>query len=407
MTNNIRSFSEWSPIYEGKDNAGNRAKEALSVAFGEVVHVPDFIEFGRQGEPKQTSHLFGDKSGNNFSFNFTASGELYSVDVYPKGADEASITLYANGADVTQMVNALVKKLGVAVKEAVEMDDVEIEYKDGKRKKLQMVASSPKITEVKPKPKNTQKVKDISVDYEYGDPKTMFKDLVKYTEMVAKTIQPALLICGSGGVGKSFKVNQTLNNLNLTRGTDYFVIKGKATAAGMYIKLFENNGKLTIFDDCDSIFDDDNGVNILKGALDSDEVREISWNGAHSIKSPTTGETIPSTFNYTGQAIFITNRSKKSLSAVLGPIKSRAFVIEVALSPADMVDYIKGLLPTMMKDEPVSLKNFAFKIIQSVAKQNPEMELNLRTMLKAVKIIKYVEDLADAKRMIAQQCING
>ena len=102
---------------------------------------------------------------------------------------------------------------------------------------------------------------------------------------------------------------------------------------------------------------------------------------------------------------FIKFISKKSLGSILAPIKSRTFVIEVALSPEDMVEYIKGLLPTMMKEEPMSLKNFAFRIIQSVAKQNPEIDLNLRTMIKAIKIVKYIEDLDDVTRMIAQQCV--
>ena len=30
MVNKIRSFSDWTVLYEGKDNTGNKAKEALS-----------------------------------------------------------------------------------------------------------------------------------------------------------------------------------------------------------------------------------------------------------------------------------------------------------------------------------------------------------------------------------------
>lgn len=420
MVNKIRSFSDWTVLYEGKDNTGNKAKEALSTLFGDVLYVPNFINFKRDGEPNQVSHLFGDKLGNNFSFNYTeTSGELFSVDLYPKGSTKSTVTLYANGADEKQMAEALNKKIGKKIQESknanTDTDDVVINYKDGHHERIQMPSdkkniekniekTTSQITEVKP-PKQKLKTKDESIDYEYGDPKTIFKDLEKYTEMVAKTIQPGLLVCGSAGVGKSFKINKTLAKFGFVRDKDYFVIKGKATAAGMYIKLFENNGKLTMFDDCDSVFDDENGVNILKGALDSDDVREISWTGAHPIKSPTTGQPIPASFVFTGQAIFVTNRSKKSLGSILAPIKSRTFVIEVALSPEDMVEYIKELLPTMMKEEPMSLKNFAFRIIQSVAKQNPEIDLNLRTMIKAIKIVKYIEDLDDAKRMIAQQCV--
>jgi hypothetical protein len=433
----LRDFSSWLPIYEAKDQAGTRSKEALEQVFGPVKHVPDFIEFSRDGEPAQVAHLFADKRGNTFSFNYTNSGELYSVDLYPSGSVKPTVTLYANGSSDDQMVKALANKLSLKeAKSGSDEDDVVITYDTGKQEHLKMPKHGPapkhheepeeepaakikaaetQITEEKPKPKKGQQVQGLPMgksssgvpldtDYEFGDPSTIFKDLEKYTELVGRGIQPALLICGSAGVGKSFKVNKTLQGQGLERNKDYFVIKGKATAAGMYIKLFENNGKLTIFDDCDSVFDDDNGVNILKGALDSDEVREISWTGAHPIKSPTTGAVIPSSFEFTGQAMFITNRSKKSLSSVLGPIKSRSFVIEVALAPSDMIEYIKGLLPTMMKGEPTELKEFAFKLIQKVAAKNPTVDMNLRTMQKAVKIVKYVDDLADAKRMIEQQC---
>ncbi len=45
----------------------------------------------------------------------------------------------------------------------------------------------------------------------------------------------------------------------------------------MYRTLIEQINGLTIFDDCDAVVEDKNGINMLKGALDTDPVREISY----------------------------------------------------------------------------------------------------------------------------------
>jgi hypothetical protein len=60
-----------------------------------------------------------------------------------------------------------------------------------------------------------------------------------------------------------------------------------------------------VFDDCD-IWDDQDAINVLKGALDSGKTRRISWNkDSRTLRE----EGIPNSFNFNGSVIFITNKS--------------------------------------------------------------------------------------------------
>lgn len=198
----------------------------------------------------------------------------------------------------------------------------------------------------------------------------------------------------------TYKITQEFKKAGLQKDVDYFHAKGKATAAGMYQTLWDQNGKLILFDDMDSIFKDDNAVNVLKGALDSGDEREVAWISARPLKTPE-GDTIPQKFEFTGRIIFITNLAQKDLPDAL---KSRSFVIEVALSPDDMVSYIENLFDKIMPYERVSTKRFALDAIKEAADNNPAVQINMRTFIKATKIVRHVSDKAVALRMIIQQC---
>ena len=237
-------------------------------------------------------------------------------------------------------------------------------------------------------------------DYKYGDLETIFDDLVEYTKMVIAGKQPALLVTGSPGTGKSYLIQKQLDMAGLKEDTDYVIIKGKSSAAGMYMSLYEHNGKLIVYDDCDSIFKDDNSLLVLKGALDSSKVRKISWVVGKALKNAN-GENIPQKFIFTGRVIFITNMAQRKIDDA---IKSRTLIIEIALSPLDMVKHINNKLKDIEPDEPIELKQLALNTIQGVAKKNKDVQVNLRTLVKAIAILKNEDSLKVARRMIIDQC---
>ena len=378
----------------------------------DLYMVPDFKKFSREGEPDQESTLFSDVEGYSFSLNF-AGGNLYSIDFWAPTSKRAESTLYMQDQDLDYVLSNLVTIMKNPKPGLVELSESVITLNEFK-------GSKTKSTIILDKPeKGKEKIEDkaaVEIDkkikqenkkepeYDYGDKDTIFSDLREYIKMVIKGEQPALLITGAPGIGKTYIVNDEIKKANLEKGKDWVKVKGKSSAAAMYISLYKNNGKLIIYDDCDSVFEDPDGVNTLKGALDSaEEEREITWGSARPIKDPETGKQIPSTFLFSGRVIFISNIALKNFKNI-GAIKSRSFVLEVALSPQDMVKYIEEKLPEIQKNIPMSIKKTAMNTIKSVAAVDEDIQLNMRTVLKAIKILKNIPDLTVAKRMIVQQC---
>ena len=121
----------------------------------------------------------------------------------------------------------------------------------------------------------------------------------------------AMIVTGPPGVGKSYGVQQTLEEQSIfedvaSKRRKFEVVKGAMTALGLYAKLYEfsDAGNVLVFDDCDSVLMDDLALNILKAALDSGKKRKIFWN-ADSAKLRAEG--IPNSFEFKGSACFITN----------------------------------------------------------------------------------------------------
>lgn len=394
----IKKFRLWESLFESAQAQSNIVKKVTDT-IGDLYYVPDFQEIHREDEPDQVAHLFSDKEGHSFTLNFAEdSGQLHSIDFWlPKSIKPVS-TLYMAGKDVDEVISLIPKMMKEPVPGEVK-ENLDEKFKTSKKA---ITLENPKKTENKSGDQKADEIDKIIAEYKYGDPKTIFNDLRRYVKMVINGTQPALLVTGSPGVGKTFITSDEIKKAGLEKGKDWVKIKGKTTAAAMYISLYRNNGKLIIYDDCDSVFKDDNAINVLKGALDSEESeRDISWDSAKEIKDPATGEIVPRVFNFKGRVIFLSNWPQKRVDSA---IKSRAFVLEVALSPDDMVKYIEDLMDKVSPEEPMSLKKGALNTIKSVAAVNKKVQLNMRTLLKAIKILKNVDDLGDAKRMIVQQC---
>ena len=152
------------------------------------------------------------------------------------------------------------------------------------------------------------------------------------------------------------------------------------------------------FDDCDSILDNDDAVNILKAALNSEKIRNIAWKSTKStfdigdmekeeIESMIIDGKYPNNFDFFGKVIFITNRYYKKIDAA---IQSRSMVIDITLKPEDVIKRIESILPNVLKDEKnitmaikVEVLDF-FKEIIAAGKLKKEM--GIRNYLNAIKL---------------------
>ena len=216
---------------------------------------------------------------------------------------------------------------------------------------------------------------------EYFSVEERFQFIEQFTTLVAKKIVPSFIITGSGGIGKTTTVNKTLKKLGLKEDTigsmgqsDYIVFKGYSTAKALYRMLYENNGKVIVFDDCDSVFKDPIAANVLKSALDSGETRVISW-GAESLF----GDDLPSRFEFTGRVIFISNLPLKKFPQAL---ISRSLLTDLTLTTEETVERIETILNEV--DAPKTEKADALEFIRKYAKQFTD--LNVRSGMTVLKL---------------------
>lgn len=228
-------------------------------------------------------------------------------------------------------------------------------------------------------------------------PSQMFADMCNLTSMVARRISPSMVVTGDPGLGKTWNVIRTLRDQGLTEGTDFVHVKGRATAAGMFITLFENADKMIIFDDCDSVFRDTDAINILKGALDSYDRRIISWMAAKPLRD-SDGEALPRSFEFRGQIIFISNMP---IANVDSAIRSRSFVIDITLTTEQMIQRMRDLLPEVEPGVPGAIKMDALSGLADAHARYQGVELNFRSLIKAIRIRQA--GFPNWKSMIAEQ----
>lgn len=210
----------------------------------------------------------------------------------------------------------------------------------------------------------------------------------------------AMIVSGPPGVGKSFGVekvlgkNDILEDLGGSRYKKYEVVKGAMSAIGLYCKLFEfaDKDNVVVFDDCDSIFADELSLNILKAALDSKKKRTIHWNtDSYKLKA----EGVPSSFEFMGSAIFITNvkfdnvRSKK-MRDHLEALESRCHYIDLTIdTDREKMLRINQIVGDGMLKEYGFAEDEEAEIVEFIdTNKNRLRELSLRTVVKTADLRK-------------------
>jgi hypothetical protein len=219
-----------------------------------------------------------------------------------------------------------------------------------------------------------------------------FMIMQDYTDMVGKRELASALVTGEGGLGKTFTVMETLREAGLQdvskmeigarfdgqRG--YIVVKGYSTAKGLFRTLYENRNQIIVFDDCDNVLKDPNAVNILKAALDSYDVRIVTWNA----EGWGNDEDLPKSFEFTGGVIFISNMPKHKVPQA---IRSRAMCADVSMTRAEVVERMRMIVssPKFMPDFDDEMKFEALEFVAENAHNPMIAELNLRSLVNVIK----------------------
>jgi len=201
-----------------------------------------------------------------------------------------------------------------------------------------------------------------------------FQFLNDLTTMVVNNTTPSLIVTGEGGLGKTHSVTETIQSNDLTND-EYIFFKGYSTARGLYNTLYDNNGKLIIFDDCDSVLDDKVALNILKSALDSYEKRTISW-----MAKMNKNDEYPQQFEFTGRIIFISN---KSIGDVNEAIRSRSLTVDLTMTPSDKIERMSAILENILPEYSLEFKKDALSFLSEVCN---EVSVNMRMLIMITKM---------------------
>ena len=149
----------------------------------------------------------------------------------------------------------------------------------------------------------------------------------------------AMIVTGPAGIGKSHGVSLQMEKASMFdkiagKRPRFEIVKGAISGIGLFATLYKysDSKNVLVFDDCD-VWEDQDALNILKGALDSGKTRRISWNKDSRILRE---EGIPNTFNFNGSVIFITNKtfdSKKAskIQPHLDALQSRCHFLDLTV----------------------------------------------------------------------------
>lgn len=234
--------------------------------------------------------------------------------------------------------------------------------------------------------------------YTIGQRFGFMNDLIK---MVLARSANACIVCGPGGIGKTYSVLENLVRDEQREGHDYVIFKGHMSPMALYMSLYDNRDKTIVFDDCDSVMKNEISENLLKAALDTYERRIISWN---SRAMQALADEYDDTFEFTGRVIFISNMSQDNMNQAL---VSRSMVLDLNMTRADICDHIVNLAPRMVGEADV--REDCLEFIEE--HKETIRDLNLRTLLKVAKIRRAAKNpktnAEDWRGMAHFMCCNG
>lgn len=245
---------------------------------------------------------------------------------------------------------------------------------------------------------------------EVKDPETLYGHLAQLVEMACKGTLRSLLVYGGPGTGKTHTIMQTISGMGLQKGRDYQKLSGKATPVEIYKTLFMfRNSGLIIFDDLDSMWGNADATNVLKAALDTSPVREISWISSNTVNVSRMGDEerdqmfrqiddqiendpsnpkikYPSMFDFRGRVIFISNLKKDEFDTA---IMSRSAKINMDLSAEQVLMRMRSILPTLGGDDvSIKKKEELLDHLLSMHKRKEITAVTMREFTKGLDIVR-------------------
>jgi hypothetical protein len=279
----------------------------------------------------------------------------------------------------------------------------------------EVLANIPQNDDEKPKPFS---IADLNMDELDKLNLDVFDEIRLKVNQLAYGYAVSLVITGMSGVGKTHDTEQALINTN----KDYESVSGGISTPGLFELLFTRNGEIILFDDCDSVFDNQDSINILKAALDSKKIRKISRSlkthfdtkgmsqedilanhlgdytkmskseisenpnevaRPHLFNISNKGK-LPKNFIYTGRIIFISNYKKEDIDPTL--VTRASANIDVKLTHDEVLARMKMILKFVYKNLSMDKKEEVLRLMDYLSTnyvtKNP---LSIRGLINAIE----------------------
>lgn len=334
--------------------------------------------------------------GRSLRFNFS-NGEIESVDIWKADVKDPTVTVETKGISITQILPFIEQTLNVPKTGSFEVeteqkstvtnntDDKVVEESFIFETQIVVKSGSPEENNNPDVAKVQKKLDNIK----FSDPEFVYKDLDSLVKLVAEGKIYSLLITGLPGTGKTYTTTKILNEYG-SEGSFYIHNKGVTTPLGLYRTLYENNGKVIVFDDSDKVLLDTDSISILKAALDNKKERKITWTSRltfnpdgmseEEIESYVKDGDLPNRFVFNGSVIFITNLYQDKVDRA---VRSRSYHIDITLKRQDIIARIRQIMENIQPNISMEIKNDVLDFMdknQEAMKSN----LDLRSFDKAV-----------------------
>ena len=257
---------------------------------------------------------------------------------------------------------------------------------------------------------------EMDLEEDRATPEERFTDMEFYVKRVALGFRPLVVVCGAPGVGKTFRIMSLVKSLGKVKGTDYNIIKGKSTAANLYMQFhdFKNKGQLTIIDDADEVVKDPIAINLIKAACDSSDERWVSYGTSRppemsEEKAAMCDDAVfekerwfyPKEFLMEGGLIIITNMGAGMLDTA---IKNRALLCDLNFTTDEVLDLVEKLSPNIKPNELTKeSKTRAIDYLRELASNGSPMEISIRSFCAVAEMYCSDAPEKDIQRRIREQ----
>lgn len=231
-----------------------------------------------------------------------------------------------------------------------------------------------------------------------GDLKERFRILGLLTQGAVHNNVRAVTVTGAPGVGKTYTVERILERAKETMGIKYQIVRGTLSAVNLYKLGYQMRDakSVIVLDDADSIFNDEDALNILKVLCDTSDIRRVSWmKESQALKE----DDVPTSYEFNGAMIFISNlnfqqfvdEGKNKYAQHFAALMSRSLYLDLRLHDRNelgvWVEHVAAH-GKIFQREGLSDEQ-GVEVLQFLRDYRDELrELSLRTLLKLSQLVK-------------------